>query len=162
MKIYNYSAQSGIKPNAYRVIAFGLNREQFVQSASKAQCIFLAKEELKRGRLALIMAYTRDLKNQKAVCDGMIEEARRILFSPQNKPVVKPVVNRADSDLINQKVKNYRDYMQDMQHLESVISAANKAGLMNEVIVAAMYHLKEVPDSTIEDALIAGMIDWDI
>ena len=42
------------------------------------------------------------------------------------------------------------------------LNLAGKFGLEAETIATAMIYLKENPDKTIEDALNAGLGDWDV
>jgi len=49
-----------------------------------------------------------------------------------------------------------------VKNVYDALTLAGKFGLEVETIATAMIYLKENPDKTIEDALNAGLSDWDV
>ena len=49
-----------------------------------------------------------------------------------------------------------------MDHIGNALTNAGKDGLECEVVLFALKHMKNKPTSTIEEAMIAGLAEWDL
>lgn len=59
-------------------------------------------------------------------------------------------------------VKRNANTLEDLDIVSGVIHEAGRYHLTAEVILSALYYIKEKPESSIEEALSAGMDEWDV
>jgi len=57
---------------------------------------------------------------------------------------------------INEKITK------ELEFVAEALSEAAEVSLVSEVVLWAFYYLQDNPGATIEDALDAGMMEWDV